>query len=552
MAEAEAWSRAPRPNTSTALALQPFTGGMGPPGRPPAISWLNDQMPPPPPRFSMVPGYNDHTYQQYAAPFGFENIDLDRIHRAVAAHRLGYFWESSSLMVAIMGFAPVLAALQQAIAPILALPRRIVGGDKGLAKLVASELEAALVSRGGLLPSPYLPPSLWGTMAIYLRIMGFCVLQHVDGDPDPETGVRPRYTRIWEPWAVNYYRSPRKWIAITTEGNVEIKNDGKFTLVCDEQEPHFTGAIVALGDEVLGGRLTQAARWNWLDFFGNPKLYATLPEKVPTHGEAGNDFADAVDAIYGPDGRGVLPYGSTLAAVSINGQGASQFREAIVDAIIHISMILLGSDGTISAAGPDGAGAYRAQKGGFWQVRHDLISRPTICIVRALNQGHVAPYCDINYGDQIERAKRAGAWKDPVLDIPLVDPERDARIESAVKRQKALTDQVVATSDAGGIVDQDLVNRLATQFDAVPFVLAQGTDKGAISEKDMEAKLFAPDEYRAARGYEPLPDGAGSLDELVHERKAGRDKIGQVRITDADAEPEQSGDPHPEEEEAPA
>jgi hypothetical protein len=313
-AEAEAWSGEPAP--SHALAVRAAAPAI------PAITWQQDQPPPPPRRYIYTPDYSDHTYQQLSAPLAFEGFGLDRIRNAVAAHRLGYFYESSALMVAILGFAPVLAALQQAIAPILALSRHVHGGEVGLAKLVALEVEEQLgCAQGGLLPSPHLPPTLWGTMAIYLRMLGFCVLQHVDGDPDPVTGVRPRYTRIWEPWALQWYRSPRKLIALTTEGPVEVKNDGKFTLVADEQEPHLSAAICALGEETLGGRVTQEARLSFLDFFGKPKLWAELPEKVGTHSDAGNAFFAAVETIYGPDGRGILPHGSNLQAVKISGEG---------------------------------------------------------------------------------------------------------------------------------------------------------------------------------------------------------------------------------------
>jgi hypothetical protein len=417
-------------------------------------------------------------------------------------------------MVSLMGFAPVLAALAQAIAPILALKRHIHGGDKGLAKLVASEVEAMLVPRVGLLPSPYLPPSVWGTLAIYLRMMGFAVLQHVDGDPDPETGIRERYTRVWEPWATIRYRSPRKCIAMTSEGEIEIKNDGKFTLVEDEQEGHLTGAIVALGDEALAGKITQESRNSFLDFFGKPKLYATLPEKVPTHGEAGDAFAAAVETIYGPDGRGVLPYGSLMEAVSIPGEGSKAFQDALLDVIIHIYMVLTGSAGTIGSGGPTGAGPYQPQKGGPWNVRHDLIARPTIAIVRGLNQGHIAPFCDGNYAEAIERAKKAGAWKCPILEIPIPQPDRDERIKSVVEREKARTEIIDSRRTSGIMVDQDEADKIADDLDLrhVPLAEKEATpaERLDLAPTDL-AKVVRVDEARASRNLPPIGDDRGNL-----------------------------------------
>lgn len=508
---------------------------MQPPPRTPAINLRQDQPAPPPRTFTYQPGYSDHTYQQFSAPLGFEGFSLERIRAAIAAHRLGNFFESSTLMVSILGFAPVLAALQQAIAPILALPRHIHGGDKGLARLVATELREQIVPVRGLLPSPYLPPTIWGTMAIYLRFLGFCPLQHVDGDADPATGVRPRYTRIWEPWAITATRSPRKWLAQTTEGPVEIKNDGHFTLVCDEEEPHLTGAIVALGEEAFSGKMTQEARMGWLNFFGNPKLFATLPEKVATHGDAGDAFLSALETIYGPDGRGIMPYGSTLDAVTITGEGSKAFQDALLDGIIHIYMVLTGSAGTIGSGGPTGAGPYQPAKGGPWAVRQDLIARPTIAIVRGINQGHIAPYCDVNYAEGIAGAKRAGTWEYPVLEIPLPDYDRDQRIESLIKRETARTDIIDKRRESGILVTQDDANHLADELEVRRVLLASA--KGAITDKDMESKLFAPDEIRAQKGYDPLPDGIGSVEQLVKEREEGRDKTGAVKETVDDSGP---------------
>lgn len=532
-AAALAFEKAPAPSVLLAAASAPFSGERQPPAATQKINWSSNS-PAAPTSFAFQPGYSDHTFQDLSGPLAFEEFPIERIRAVCAAHRVGWFYGTSTLMVAILGFAPVLAALQQAIAPILALPRHVHGGDKGLAKMIAAEVEEQLVPSHGLLPSPYLPPETWGTMAIYVRMMGFCVLQHVDGQPDPDTGIRPRYTRVWEPWAVSKTRSPRRWLAYTTEGVIEIKNDGKFTLIMDENEGDLSASILALGEEALGGKLTQRQRLDWQDFFASPKLYATLPEKTATGGQVGDAFRYAVDSIYGPDGRGILPYGSTLQAVTYgSGQGASQFQDAILDCIIHIFMVLTGSAGTIGSGGPTGAGPYQPQKGGAWSVRHDLIARPTIAIVRALNGYHVAPYCEFNYGDAIRRAQRAGTWVWPTLVIPLPQPDRDERIKSVIERELARTNILESRRKVGIRIDQPEIDKVADDLELRHVSLVESTpQKGAISEKDMESKQFATDEYRASKGYDPLPNGAGSLDRLAEERAQGLDKIGATKVSE--------------------
>lgn len=539
-AAAEAWSGQPSPvRASAGPALSPWAPQTGP--RPPAINWQLDQPDPPPSRTPFVPGHSDHVYRNFAAPIAFEGWDLARIDNAIAMMRIGWFTEASSLLVACMGFAPLLSALQQAVAPILALRRDIRGGDKGTAREIAGMLRAALCPDGGLMPSIYFPPDAWGTLAIYLRMYGFAVLQHVDGDRDPVTGIRPRFTRIWEPWAVQLQRNPRKRLAYTSEAVVEIRNDGEFTFVADEQEPHHTGALVALGQEVYGGKLTQDARNRWLDFFGDPKLFGILPPKVATGGDAGDAFEAAVEAIYQPGGRGIIPNQSDIKAVSISGEGSQSFRDALVDRIIHVFLVLTGTMSTIGSGGPSNSGPYQPAKGGPWNVRHDLVARPTVAIVRAFNQGHIAPFLDRNFSAAIEEAKRAGEWVDPVLEIPIVSPDRDERIRGEIERHKALVDQVKAEKDVGADVTNDRVRELASTFEAKPFTLAAQPPGQTSFGYDQEGGVVTINDRLAELGKPPAADDRGEM--TIPEYKArlqmkiDREKAEAEAAADASAAP---------------
>lgn len=532
---AEAWADAASPR-----AASPFAPGPQSPAVTPPIAWGTDGAEPPPRVFTVQPGYTDHTYKAMSAPVGFEGWSLGRIRGAIAQHRIGIFWESSLLLVAILGFAPVLAALQQAIAPIFDLDRYIRGGEKGLARMVREDLEEALVPRAGLLPSPYLPPDIWGTMMIYLRIMGFAVLQHVDGEPDPDTQIRPRFTRLWPPWAVRYERTIGKWFAYTSEGIVEIKNDGKFTLVCDEQEPHFTGAIVAISEEVLSGRLIQQLRNSWFFKYGNPKWIAMLPDKVATESNAGRAFFASVQTITGPDGVGALPYGSDFKTVGLDSKASNSFGQGLQSVILHIAMVIVGGSGTgIDGSESGGEGFYKPQKGGQWTVRHDLIARPLKAIVRALNGGHIAPYVDINHGAAIASAKRSGTWVYPTLDIPLPKPDQETRIAAYAGRIKLAIEIVAAAHEEGVAVTSEWLARLCERLEIDPLALASEAGP-PIYAWEAEQKLFAPDEIRARKGAPPLPDGMGSLEQLAKERAAGGDKagaIGQVAAAEVKVEP---------------
>ena len=384
-------------------------------------------------------------------------------------------------------------------------------------------------------------------------MMGAGTLQHVDGDMDPVTGVRPRFSRIWNEWAINCYRSPRKIIALTTEGPIEVRNDGKFTRVQDEEEGYLSGAILALGDQTFAGKIVQSGQLSFLDFMGKPKLWATLPEKVPTQGEAGDAFFAAIQELFGPDGFAALPYGSTVGTASLNGTGADKFTPAMAAAVAYIYMVLTGSTGTMGPGGPTGEGPYQAKEGGFWNVRHDLMERPIRAILTAINGGHIAPYCLGNYAEEVRGAQRARTWEWPRMTIPMVAPDRDARIASLNEREKAREERIAARRALNILVDQAAADKIAENFEVERVTLIEPQkQRGQIFEYHIKEKQVAPDEVREPLGLPPMPGGVGSLERLAEERKKGLDKTGQTKVTEdpakedaapADGEPAEDNGP---------
>lgn len=535
--------------TPAVSASPPFGSGPQPPAAVPPLNAYADQPPPPPepPRFER--GYHDHTFRSFASPLAFAGFDLERARSAVEQHDLGIFIESSTLAVASMRFGPVFAALGQAIAPALALPRVVSGGTRGLAKTLAEQVEAQLAPRRGLLPSPYFPPTLWGSAAIDLRLMGFAVLQHVYGDPDPLTGVRPIYTRRWPTWAVQYYRWRRTYVAITADGPVDIiSGDGKFTLLGDTEEPHFDGAIRALATEVIDGRLTQQARANYVDKYGSPKLIGEMPEKVAVRTPEGDAFFEALSTIRGPDGFGVIPHGAKVDWYSISAQQSTVFKDSLDNVWQYVAAILLGTDGTMSPS----TGVYSAPI--FAGVRRDLIDRMLKAMVRGVNMGHVSPWLAFNFAASIADRRAQGLWVDPVLDIPLPDPDADARMKSYAERVEKLHAIVKAERDAGFDVTQERVNQLAEKLDVEAPVLAPKGDAPAkpllLAPTDLAKVIRVREAREGAAGYPPLGDDRDDLTiaELDALSKAPPEDVGEIgedaeeQDAPADGEPEQAPD----------
>ncbi len=530
-ARAAGLSRAAARRALEVRAGTPYSGDQNAPKIPPPD--YNADQPPVQGDPTFRAGYHDHSYKAYAAPTFFGDFTLDRARAAIEQHDQGLFFESSRLAIAMTRFAPVFAALGIRCAPVISLPRIITGGKKGLAKLVAAEVEAQLAPSKGLLPSPHFPATLWGAIEWNLAQMGFAVLQHVYGTPD-DRGVRRIFTRLWPSWAVVYYRYRKTYQVLTTEGPIDVLNDGKFTLIGKTDEPHFQGAIRALMTPTLDGVQTQQARAQWIDRFSDPKLWATMPEGTGVRSPEGQAMQAAVATIFGPEGRGVMPFGAKLDWMGLDSKAAGPFKDTLESDNAYISAILTGAD-----LSPGSGGVYKSPM--FWGIVRATVGDDIAAIVRGLNQGHVYPYVQMNYSAGVERDTARGTWVDPVLSIPLPDPEADARIASYTARRKALTDQITADRAAGVIVTQEHVDKLAEQLDVEGVLLAPAVAaQGEITDKDVENKIVAPDEVRARKGLEPLPNGVGSVDTLAKERTEGKDKTGtkpaDADLTTADAQ----------------
>lgn len=441
---------------------------MGGPTNIPQPAWNADQPVPPPEHLAFRHGYHDRTFRSFAQPLGFDGWTVERIRSAIAQHDVGIFTESSMLMVTIRRFGPVFAALAQAIAPILALPREILGGTRGLSRLLAEEITAQIAPRQGHSPSPYFPPTLWGSVAIEYRLMGFAVLQHVYGEPEYPPGavlpVRPVYTRRWPTWAVNYYPSRRTFVALTDAGPVDIiSGDGKFTLVADSDEPHLDGAVRPLGLEVLAGVLSDQALASYIDRYGNPKLWATMPENVATRSPAGDDFFDALATIQGPNGYGALPFGSRLEWAQLSAAQSTMFKDANEKITSRCTSIILSTDGTV-VSGTGGVYTPPMYEG----VARTNVARTLAATTRAVNQGHIAPFLALNYAAAIEEAR---GWVEPVLSIPLPDPNADARRKAYADRSKERTEILTAERSAGLDVTQERVDQLSSELGLQPIQL---------------------------------------------------------------------------------
>ena len=408
---------------------------------------------------------------------------------------MGSFLESSTLALVCLSFSPVMAALGQRMAPALALPRKILSGNRGLSRVLGERVEQQICPRDGLYPSDQFPAHLFGSAQFDLAMMGFAVWQHVFGDPDPDTGIRPLYTRRWPTWAVQYYRYRRTYVAITDAGPIDILNDGKFTLIADSEEPHFFGAILALAEEALDGISTRNNRAHYIDAYGNPKWVGEMPENVAPNSPEGDAMMDAIATIRRPDGWGIIPNGAKLNIEGLDAGKSVVMSDALASNWQNVAACLLGSDGTMTR----GTGVYSAPI--FAGVRRDLVDRDLHSIVRGVNQGHIAT--DLRYNFEQSIAEASG-WVQPVIDIPLPDPDADARIKSYSERVSKFHEIIEKERAAGFAITQERSNQIAASLEIDPPTLLPG---GHLSlSGDTIEKTTLVKEVRAYAGRAPLGD----------------------------------------------
>lgn len=452
------------------FASEPYSGKQAGIARIPAPDYASDQ-PPARELTDIIPGYHDRAFKNAGPPTYFGGVTIDLAREYLELHDSGAsFYGSSILGVALTRFAPVQAALWVRVAPLISLPRQVIGGSRGLARIVREEVEEQLAPRTGLLPSACFPASLWGSIAIDLALMGFAVLQHVYGPPDAR-GVRRVHTRRWPTWAVYYQSWRRTYVALTSEGPIDIANDGKFTLIGKTETPHLQGAVRALALPVLDGVQVMQARAEWIDMYAQAKGIGIMPEGVAVRSPEGLAFLDAIRTLRGPGGIGALPHGSDFKFHGLTADASTCFKDALQVDDTYIAAVLTGTD---LSAGT--GGVYKAPV--FWGILRSTVGDDLSATVRGINAGHVYPYVRFNYeaavesdewetvataddGTETQQRRPLTLAKYPALSIPLPDPERARRAADYAASCKSHAEIVVTRRAAGYVVTQIESDKIA-------------------------------------------------------------------------------------------
>lgn len=400
--------------------------------------------------------------------------DVATMRSAIDAHDNGYFYYSSAAAVKITQFAPIFGALRQRVEPPLGFQRRVLGGGRGLDRIVRAEIEAQFGDESDSYPS-----WLLGDIYKALALMGFCWLQHTYRPSTDGMTLEPR-TRPWPTAAVQWIQHRGVYQALTLEGPIDlVDGDGHWSLVGHGEAPHLNGAIRALGTEFMDGAYARRDRSDYGDRFAHPKPIATLPDKIAVGSPEGKETADVVRDLGEPGSGGVFMHGTDVEMLEVAGSVAvSIFDQIFATAWTNVACALLGTDGTLSKGT---GGVYASPM--FAGVKLEIIRSDVKAEQRAANRGHIAPQLELNYAGQLTVKPR--------LDIPLPDPERDARTTALAKRHLDLAAIAKAEREAGFVVDQPRVDELAAALDVAPPTLEAKKAQSA-DDSSMQAENTPP------------------------------------------------------------
>lgn len=375
----------------------------------------------------------------------------------------------------------------------------MAGSKNERGEAIRREAEASFGVR-----SPSFAPGVLADIFECVAMMGVGVSQNIWTPREDGTRVDVRL----EPWpteALMVDPTTRALKALTSDGPVDVVHgDGKWVVTqLHHTNPWRWGAIVALAmawpDRAYGIR----DRSQNAETHGQGKPIGTLPENVTIDSPEGRMFVTQMRRLQHARSGMLKPYGTTLEYLESSSSAWQIFREIIGSNNSDIAKILLGQDGTVNNSG----GNY-IKSDVLFGVRNDIVEGDLRAMESALTLGTLRPWTALNFG-------RLDAY--PMVEWLMPDADEDARAESLGKRTAAFNDAVDTYRKNGFVVDQPVIDRIASEFGIVPPVLEEKAPTGAeIFGYEVEGGVYTINELRRRKGEPPVEWG----DKTVPERRA--------------------------------
>lgn len=434
--------------------------------------------------------YLAHTFVAPVDVTSFYSWEVPTILGVRNEHMRGEFSRSTVLAAAMKTCPPIYSSLMNRIAPPSGLARRIVGPSEDIREQAAAWFGPRSLAFAAV-------PDGFETQAM----MGQAIFQNVWSTRD-DGSRRDVHLEPWPSEAVVVDATTGRFKALTRDGLVDIVHgDGKWVVA----KLHYAkswqwGAIVALAGLWPENALTRRDRNQAVEAHGQIKPIGTLPQGTPIDSEEGRFMIRMMQAFQRSRSGGLKPFGSTVEFPSSDSAAWQIFRDALGSSSADIAKILLGQDAT-SGLGKDAPGVGPALFG----VRNDIVERDIRDGMEpALTLGTLRPWTALNFGRVDEH---------PAIEWLIPDADEDARVSSLATRTQSFYAAIKAERDAGCVVDQDRVSKLAVEFRVTAPKLAEvGATKVKLQIAPTDvAKVVRADEIRGSEGLPPFGDERGAM-----------------------------------------
>jgi hypothetical protein len=251
------------------------------------------------------------------------------------------------------------------------------------------------------------------------------------------------------------------FLARFADGSEEpiVHGDGRWTIYRrNEIDPFKNGVIVPAA--LLWGRHAFAL-YDWAKSskaHGNAKILGELPAGTPIQASDGSGLtaeaqalAELLQSLAEDLAIGILPSGAKATFLANASSAWQVFSELINNSEKAAARIYLGTDGVLGSQG----GAPGVDVNALFGVASTLVEGDLRCLERGANEGVIAPWYAVNFGDSSKAARR-------VYQLP--DPDQEAVKASLATRSAAFYADLSAARASGMVIDQKFVDALAADY----------------------------------------------------------------------------------------
>jgi hypothetical protein len=222
--------------------------------------------------------------------------------------------------------------------------------------------------------------------------------------------------------------------------------------------PHRLDAALLPASLVWARRAFAYRDWNkGSAAHGNPKVVGELPPDTPLTDADGNMTAEAkaflglVEAVASQESPvGIRPAGAKIDYMTNDSKAWEVWDRLTETAERDAARIYLGTDGVLGAQG----GAPGVDVQALFGVATSKIQSDLACIQRGIQTGLIDPWTALNFGDSKQAPERHYVFP---------DADAEAVREDFAKRNAAFLDDMKGYRDAGFVVDQALVDKIAAE-----------------------------------------------------------------------------------------